>query len=163
MTFTLALLCYGFALFAVIYLFRRNVGMPALGLTAGAVLASVWTAPLAAYLATQGINPTSVPLTSLVTIGLTLLPALIVMSRSTGAHGLLHRAYSGVVFALLGVVLTLPAFRAAVAVDANSQQLMTQVMTYQPLIITACIALALVDILYHRKHKEHGAHRKKEH
>lgn len=151
MTFLIVLGFYFLALAGVFFISRRHIGMPALGLTAGAVLANLWTDSLTPVVAEAGLITEKPPLASLVAVALTLLPAIIVMMRSTKAHSLIHQVYSSLVFAALTVMLTYGAFASAVVLDETSRGIVLELLPYDSVIITACIVLALIDIIYHRK------------
>lgn len=142
---------YFAALAGSFFLSHRHIGMPALGLTAGAVLARLWTDNLTPLVAEAGLVVEKPPLHSIVAVALTLLPALIVMARSNRAHSLTHQLYGSVVFGLLAVMLTYGAFANAVVLDETSKSLVINVLPYDGAIITACIVLALIDIVYHRR------------
>lgn len=151
MTFLIVLGFYFLALFGLFFVSRRHIGMPALGLTAGAVLANLWTDSLTPLVAETGFVIEKPPLGSLVAVILTLLPAIIVMLRSTKAHSLAHQFYSSLVFAALTAMLTYGAFANAVVLDETSKDIVVQLLPYDSVIITVCIILALVDVVYHRK------------
>lgn len=151
MTFLIVLGLYFAALFALFFLSKRHIGMPALGLTAGAVLAKLWTDGLTPVVAEAGIVIEVPPLHSIVGIFLTLVPALIVMTRANKAHSFAHRAYSSIVFAALAVMLTWGAFANAVVLDETSRDIVIQLLPYDSIVITVCIILALFDVVYHRK------------
>lgn len=163
MTFLIVLGFYFAALFVVFFMSRRHVGMPALGLTAGAVLARLWTDDLTPIVAQAGLVIERPPLHSIVAVGLTLLPALIVMTRATKAHSLSHQVYGSVVFAALATMLTYGAFANAVILQEPSRNIVLQLLPYDGVIITTCIVLALVDVVYHRKHHTGANKRKKSH
>lgn len=150
MTFLIVLGFYFAALAGAFFLSHRHIGMPALGLTAGAVLARLWTDSLTPLVAEAGLIVERPPLHSIVAVALTLLPALIVMARSNKAHSLTHQIYGSIVFGLLAVMLTYGAFANAVVLDETSRALVLSVLPYDGAIITVCIVLALIDIVYHR-------------
>ncbi len=151
MTFLIVLGLYFLGLAVLFFVSRRHIGMPALGLTAGAVLAKLWTDSLTPIVAEAGLVIVKPPLHSVLAIALTLLPALIVMIRSSKAHSMIHQAYSSLVFAALTVMLTYGAFANAVVLDDTSSQIVLQLLPYDSVIITVCIVLALIDVVYHRK------------
>lgn len=156
MTFLIVLAFYFLILAGLFFVSRRHIGMPALGLTAGAVLAKLWTDSLTPIVAEAGVVIEKPPLNSVVAIVLTLIPAVIVMLRSTKAHSIIHQIYSSLVFAALTVMLTYGAFANAVILDDTSKDIVLQLLPYDSGIITACIVLALVDVVYHRKKHSHG-------
>ena len=150
MTFLIVLGLYFLSLFALFLVSRKHMGMPALGLTAGAVLARLWTDSLTPIVADAGLVLDKPPLHSVVAVALTLLPAVIVMARSDRAHSLMHQLYGSIVFAALAVMLTYGAFANAVILDDTSRSIVLQLLPYDAAIITACIVLALIDIVYKR-------------
>ncbi|PID31317.1 hypothetical protein CR983_01860 [Candidatus Saccharibacteria bacterium] len=151
MSFLIALGLYFGVLLLLFFVSKRHIGMPALGLTAGAVLAKLWADGLTPLVADMGLRLVVPPLHSVVAVVLTLLPALIVMLRAAKAHSLLHQIYSAVVFAALATMLTWGALANAVVLDDTSRSLVVQLQPYDSVIITTCIVLALVDVVYHRK------------
>lgn len=151
MTFLVVLGLYFAALFLLFFIGKRHIGMPALGLTAGAVLANLWTDDLTPVVANAGLVLEAPPLDSVVAVALTLLPALIVATRATKAHSLSHQTYSALVFAALATMLTWSAFANAVVLDETSRKIVIQLLPYDAAIITVCIVLALIDVVYHRK------------
>lgn len=157
MIFLIVLGLYFAALFLIFFISKRHFGMPALGLTAGAVLAKLWTDGLTPVVANAGFMLEVPPLHSVVALVLTLLPALIVMTRATKAHSLAHQTYSAFVFAALATMLTYSAFANAVVLDDTSRAIVIKLLPYDSVIITTCIGLALLDVVYHRK-KPMGKH-----
>ncbi len=133
------------------YLFRRRFGVAGVTLAAGAVLAKLWTDSLTPLVASAGVIIIRPPLESIVAIVLTLLPAILVMSRSPRAHAHHRQVIGSALFALLAVMLTYGAFANAVVLDESSKQYITQLISYEKIIITVCLVLAIVDILLSHK------------
>ncbi len=158
MSFIITILIYFGILFALFFISKRHIGMPALGLTAGAILAKLWTDELTPIVAQSGVVIERPPLESVVAIGLTLLPAFIVLARSNKSHSMMHRVYSSIVFAALSVMLTYASFSSAVQLDSASKEIVLSLLPYDAVIITVCIVLALVDVVYHRK-RAIGSHK----
>lgn len=160
MTFLIVLALYLGALFLVGFLSRRSMGVPALALTAGAVLAKLWTDSLTPLVASSGVIIIRPPLESLVAIALTLLPAFILMFRAPKANAHHHSIFGSLVFAVLAVMLTYGAFANAVVLDEASRFYVTQLLSYDKAIITAAIILALGDVLFYRKSHLADRHKK---
>jgi hypothetical protein len=160
MTFLIVLGFYFAALFLVGFLSRRSLGVPALALTAGAVLAKLWTDSLTPLVASTGVIIVRPPLSSLVAIALTLLPAFIVMMRAAKTNGHHHSIFGGIIFAVLAVMLTYGAFANAVVLDESSKQYVTQLLSYDKIIITSAIILALGEVLFHKKSRVSDKHKK---
>ena len=151
MTYLIVLGIYLAILFIIGFISRRSMGYPALALPAGAVMAQLWTDSLTPIVASTGIILIQPPLASLVSIGLTLVPALVVMTRAPKVSGHHHAWFSSLVFAVLSVVLTYGAFSNAVILDDASKDIVRQMVHYQPRVTTAAILLATMDVLLYRR------------
>lgn len=160
MTFLIVLGIYFFALFALGFFSRRSMAIASLALTAGAVLAELWTDSLTPIVAEAGVLVVRPPLASLVAVGLTLIPAVLVMVRSPKTAHHVQAIVSSIVFAILGVMLTYGAFTNAVVLDAASEQYVTQFMKYDAIIITVAIVVAIGEVLFHKKRAHHDRHKK---
>lgn len=135
------------------------MGVPALALTAGAVLATLWTDSLTPLIASTGVIVIRPPLSSLVAIALTLIPALLVMVRAHKVTHHHHSIFSSLVFAVLAVMLTYGAFANAVIIDESSRVFVEQALAYDKVIITTAIVLALGDVLFYKKPQSHDKHK----
>ena len=160
MTYVIILALYIGLLILVAWASRRSMGVPTLTLAAGALLASLWTDSLTPIVARSGIILVQLPLTSIVSILLTLLPAFLVMMRSHKVSSRHHSVFGSLVFAVLGAVLTYGAFSNAVVLDAQSKQYVVEFVKYQNIIITVCVCLALLDVLFYKKPRSHEAKHK---
>ena len=156
MTYLIVLGLYFGALFLFAWLSRRSLGVPTLALAAGALLASIWTDSLTPLVAESGFIIVQPPLTSIVSVALTLLPALLVMARAPKTHSNLHSIVGAVLFALLGTVLTYGAFSNAVVLDEASKSTVLEIVKYQNIAITACVGLAVLEILFYKKPHARG-------
>lgn len=163
MTFLIVLGIYFVALLVGFFVSHRSLGVPALGLAAGAILARLWTDDLTPIVADVGLIVERPPLHSIVAVALTLLPAVVVMLSANRVRSKGHQLYGSIVFAALAVMLTYGAFTSAVILDAASQDLVRQLQPYGNAVITACIGLALFDSLNHSKRPAGGGGRKKAH
>lgn len=160
MTYLIVLVIYFAILVIVAWLSRRSLGVPTLTLAAGALLASIWTDSLTPIVAQSGLVIVQPPLTSIVSVALTLLPALLVMLRAPKHSKHWHSIVGSIVFALLGVVLTYGAFSNAVVLDEASKNYVLQFVNYQNIIITACVGLAVLEVLFYKKPQEHSSKHK---
>ena len=156
----IVLALYFAALFIVAFISRRSMGVPALGLTAGAVLAKLWTDSLTPLIASTGVVVVRPPLSSLVAVALTLIPALVLLAKSKKAKHRGHGVFSSMVFAVLAVMLTYGAFANAVILDEGSRQYVEQMLAYDKIIITVAIVLALGDVLFYKKPVVHDEKKK---
>ncbi|QQS21992.1 hypothetical protein IPM09_00325 [Candidatus Saccharibacteria bacterium] len=160
MTFLIMLGIYLAILFVVGFFSRKSMGVPALALAAGAVLAKLWTDSLTPLIAGTGVIIVRPPLSSIVAIALTLIPALILMIRAPKATHHHHSWYSSLLFAVLAAMLTYGAFANAVVLDEASKQYVVQLLAYDKYIITAGIVLALFDIMFYKKPLPRDHHKK---
>ena len=158
MTYLIMLAIYVGVLFLVAWTSRRTMGVPTIALAAGALMADLWTNSLTPFVTQTGIVIVSPPLASIVSIVLTLLPALLVMFRSQKASSHYRSIIGSLVFAVLGVMLTYGAFSNAVVLDDASKQYVLEIVKYQNAVVTACILLAIVEVLFYRKPHEHRTH-----
>lgn len=161
MTYLIVLGLYVGALFLLAWLSRRSLGVPTLALAAGALIASIWTDSLTPIVADTGIVLVQPPLTSIVSIVLTLLPALLVMFRAPKTHSNLHSIFGAVLFAVLGAILTYGAFSNAVVLDEASKSTVLEIVKYQNLAITVCVGLALLEVLFYKKSVKSGSDKHK--
>lgn len=151
MTFLIVLGIYCAALFLIAFLSRRLVAVASLALCAGAVLAKLWTNDLTPLVAQAGVQIVSPPLGSLIAVVLTIVPALLVLVKSPKAGKKRHGFSSSVVFAVLGALLTYGAFSNAVVLDDQSKQVVLNILNYEKWILTACIVLAVMEVLAFHK------------
>ena len=151
MTYLIMLILYFAILFLLAWFSRRHMGVPTIALAAGALMAGLWTNSLTPFVAQAGVEIMRPPLTSLVSITLTLLPALLVMFRSHKVSSHYRSIIGSIVFAALGVMLTYGAFSNAVVLDEASTKYVLEIVKYQNTIITACVVLATVGILFAKK------------
>lgn len=156
MTFLVIVGIYIAVLFLVAFLSRRLVAVASLALCAGAVIAKLWTNDLTPLVAQAGVRIISPPMGSLIAVALTLLPAILVLARSPKSVKRHHRMVSCLVFAVLGVLLTYGAFSNAVVLDEQSKQIVLSILAYERWILTACIVLAVGEvIILHHPHRDH--------
>lgn len=155
MTYLIILGVYSAVLFAIAWLSRRSLGVPTLTLAAGALMADLWTDSLTPLVAQAGLEIVKPPLTSVVAVALTLLPALLVMVRQHKVSSHYRSVLGSLVFAVLGVLLTYAAFSNAVVLDEASRQYALEIANYQNIAITVCILLAVAEVLFYKKPHPH--------
>ena len=162
MTFLIVLGIYCATLFLIAFFSKRLVALASLALCAGAVLAKLWTGDLTPLVAQAGVYIISPPLGSLVAVVLTLVPAMLVLAKSPKASKKRHGISSSIVFAVLGAMLTYVAFSNAVVLDEQSKDVVLVILSYERWILTACIILAIVEVLaFHKPRHPIEDHRKK--
>lgn len=154
MTFLIVLVIYGAILFTAGWLTRRQLGMASLALAAGALLANLWTDSLTPLVAETGVSLVQPPLTSVVSVALTLLPAVLVLFRAPRAHRGLLGLVGPLVFAVLGILLTYGAFSNAVVLDDASRGYALDILHWQNIAVTVGLALALAEVLVSGKSQD---------
>ena len=153
MTFLIILGIYFAILLLIAFFSGRLVALASLALCAGAVLAKLWTSDLTPLVAQAGVQLITPPLGSIVAVVLTVLPAILVLIKSPKAGHKHHKLVSGLVFAALGTMLTYGAFSNAVVLDEQSKQAVLQILAYERWILTACIVMAITEVLmFHKPH-----------
>jgi hypothetical protein len=160
MTYLIVLGFYLAILFLVGFFSRRSMGYPALALTAGSIIATLWTDSLTPVVVQAGIIVVQPPMTSLVAVVLTLLPALIVMTRAPKVSSHHHGIVGSLVFAVLAVMLTYAAFSNAVVLDAGSEEIVKQIFEYQAVITTVAIVLAILEVVFYKAPHARDHHKK---
>ena len=160
MTYLIVLGLYLALLFLIAFFSRRSMGYPALGLTAGSIIATLWTDSLTPVVAQTGIIVIQPPLTSIVAVCLTLLPALVIMTRAPKVSSHHHGIVGSLVFAVLAVMLTYAAFSNAVVLDAGSEEIVKQIFEYQAVITTVAIVLAILEIVFYKAPHARDHHKK---
>lgn len=160
MTYLIVLGVYFAVLFVIFFAGRRSIGLPLLGLLAGALIAKLWTGELTPIVANAGFVVTSPPLTSIVAVTLTFLPSILLLLRAPKASGKLSLALNAILFALVGVALTYGAFSNAVVLDDASKDIVAQMIPYSSSVITVGIIVALFDVLSVKKPRGPGRPKK---
>lgn len=159
MTYLIVLAVYLAALFLLAWFSRRSMGVPTIALAAGALMATLWTNSLTPFVAQVGVEIMRPPLTSIVSVTLTLLPALLVMFKAHKVSSHYRSIVGSLVFAALGVMLTYGAFSNAVVLDEASTKYVLEIVKYQNIVITICVVLATIEILFSRKPHRVGTRR----
>lgn len=130
------------------YLSKKRLGLPSLGLAAGALISQQWSSYVTVFLQNQGIHLISPPLSNVVITILILLPAVLLMSVSGKEHGKVTRFFEALVFALLAASLLVT------ALGTNSDPILVSVAQYAKLITVIALSIALANILLtHRPRK----------
>lgn len=135
------------------FLSGRRFGLPTLGLAVGALLATLWAEPLAPQVAEAGIIIERPPLTSVVAIGLTLLPALFLIGRAPKVEGKMNRLLGALLFACALALLTYDAFSSAVVLDDASKAAAGFIERYRDIIVTVLLVIAIGETGLRPHHK----------
>lgn len=148
MTISTIILAIAITLIIGGYLSKKRLGLPSLGLAAGALISQQWSSYVTIFLQDQGIQLISPPLSNVVITALILLPAVLLMSVSGKEHGKVTRFAEALVFALLAASLLVT------ALGTNSDPILISVAQYAKLITVIALVIALANILLtHRPRK----------
>lgn len=161
MSFLIVFLIVIGALFATAYFTRRRFGVLGLALAAGAMLSGLWVGDLTPIVAKAGIVLVKPPLESVVSAGLILLPALLLLSSGPAYKSTVQRIVGAAVFAVLAASLLLEPLGSALVIDSVGKPIYDFFVRYSTFIITACLVLAIIDLLMaktSKHHKESGKH-----
>lgn len=152
MSFTVVIIAIAAAMFILSYLTRRRFGILGLGLLSGSYLASAWAGTTVPYVEKTGINFHSLglPALAVMTVVITLLPALILLVNSPKQHGKSNRIISALAFGLLGGVLLTATLASVLPLDSFGKTIDTFVVSNYSLLVTAGIVLSIVDLFLAR-------------
>lgn len=161
MTYLIVLGFYIAILWVLAWLSRRSMGMATIALAAGALLASIWTDSLTPIVASTGVVVIRPPLTSIVSVVITLLPAILILFRAPRIRSHSHSVISAFFFALLAAMLTYGAFSNAVILDEASKQYVREIVQYQNIVITIGVCVGIIEVLlFHKPRRYHDEHKK---
>lgn len=148
MTISTIILAIAITLIVGGYLSKKRLGLPSLGLAAGALISQQWSSYVTIFLQDQGIQLISPPLSNVVITALIILPAILLMSVSGKEHNRATRFFEALVFALLASSLLVT------ALGTNSDSILISVAQYAKLITVIALVIALSNILLtHRPRK----------
>jgi hypothetical protein len=140
-------------LFGAAFVTKRKFGMLALGLTAGVMLSGLWAAKLTPIVAQAGFVLVKPPLEAVVATALTLLPAILLLFTGKKQKSLPLRAIGAGAFAVLAITFLLEPIGAALVIDTTGQPVYDFLVKYHDAIITAGLALAVLDLLFAKSPK----------
>jgi hypothetical protein len=147
MSFVIIFLIIIASLFATAFFTRRRFGVLGLALAAGAMLSTLWVGDLTPIIARAGIILVKPPLESVVSAGLILLPALLLLSSGPAYKTMVQRVIGAAAFAVLATSLLLEPLGSALVIDTIGQPLYDFFIHNRVVIITVCLTLAVVDLL----------------
>jgi hypothetical protein len=145
-------------LFTMAFITKRRFGVLGLALTAGAMLSTLWVGDLAPIIAGAGFVIVKPPLNSLVSAGLILSPALLLLSSGPTYKTMRQRVIGAAAFAILATSLLLEPLGSALVIEGVGRVVYEFFVKYHASIVTAGLVLALLDLLVTktpRAHKEH--------
>lgn len=147
-------------LFGLAFLTKRRFGVLGLALAAGAMLSSLWAATLTPILEQAGVSVQAPPLLTLVSVGLVLLPAVLLLFSGPSYKEMVPRLIGAFLFAALALALLVEPLGSALILTGQSKEVYDFFVTNRVYIVTVGLVAALFDILAthsprHRKHAKH--------
>lgn len=156
MSFLIIFLIIIAALFVLAYVTKRRFGVLGLALAAGALLSTLWVGNLTPMIASAGVTMVQPPLESVVSAGLILLPAVLLLFSGPVYKGKVHRLLGAAAFAVLATALLLVPLGSALVIDETARPIYEFFTQYRPVIITATLIYALTDLLLTKTPKHRG-------
>lgn len=138
------------ALFALAFFTKRRFGVLGLALSAGAMLSTLWVGDLTPIIADAGIILIKPPLQSVVAGSLILLPALLLLSSGPAYKPGYQRLLGAAAFAVLAATLLLESLGSALMIEDIGKPVYELLVEYKVVIVTMCLALAIIDLLIAR-------------
>ena len=134
------------SLFAVAFFSKRRFGILGLALAAGALLAEQLTHDVSSILEHNNVPVQPLSFTAAASVGLILLPALVLLVSGPAYRSKVSAAIGSVAFALLATVLILgPLTTALPALEPQVWDALQFIAKYQSLLIAVAVIGAVLD------------------
>jgi hypothetical protein len=134
-------------LFGLAFLTKRRFGVLGLALAAGAMLSALWAETLTPIIRQAGVEVDKPPLLTLVSVGLVLLPAVLLLFSGPSYKDLPMRLVGALCFAVLAVALLVEPLGSALVLTGDSKIVYGFFVDYRVYIVTGGLIAALFDIL----------------
>ena len=145
----------------LVYVAKRHFGLPVIGLAVGMVMTQLWAADVVPYAAGVGIGIDRSALLAVVTIVLTVLPAVVLVCCGSVVSQRWWRIGGSLVFGVVAVYVLFGALSSLVPpVDETSKTIIAVLDGSHAAVVTMGFACALVDTLVARA-KGAKPHKKK--
>ena len=147
-------------LFGLAFVTKRRFGVLGLALAAGAMLSSLWAQTLTPVIAHAGFTVERPPLLTVVSVGLVLLPAVLLLFSGPSYRELPMRVIGAFAFAALAVALLIEPLGSALVLQDEGKVVYDFFANNRVYIVTGGLILALFDILATRtsKHRRSSKH-----
>lgn len=144
------------SLFGLAFLTKRRFGVLGLALAAGAMLSSLWAETLTPVIENAGVVVDKPPMFTLVSVGLVLLPAILLLFSGPSYKDLPLRLVGAFAFAALALALLIEPLGSALVLTGDSEKVYDFFADNRVYIVTAGLVLALMDILATRTPRHRG-------
>lgn len=143
------------SLFILAYVTKRRFGVLGLALTAGAMLSTLWAQTLTPIIEQVGISTSLLPLTTLVSIGLVLLPAVLLLFSGPSYKDRVSRIIGALLFATLALALLIEPLGSALVLMGQGKEVYDFFDANRLYIITLGLIIALADLLFTKTPRHH--------
>ena len=145
----------------LVYVAKRHFGLPVMGLAVGMVVTQLWAADVMPYVASLSVGIDRSTLLAVVTIVLTVLPAVVLVCCGSVVSQRWWRIGGSLIFGVVAVYVLFGALSSLVPpVDETSKTIMAVLDGSHAVVVTMGFACALVDTLVART-KGAKPHKKK--
>ena len=131
----------------LVYVAKRHFGLPVIGLAVGMVMTQLWAADVMPYAAGVGIGIDRSALLAMVTIVLTVLPAVALVCCGSVVSQRWWRIGGSLIFGVMAVYVLFGALSSFVPIDETSKTVVAALDRSHAVAVTIGFALALVDTL----------------
>ena len=144
----------------LVYVAKRHFGLPVMGLAVGMVVTQLWAADVMPYVASLSVGIDRSTLLAVVTIVLTVLPAVVLVCCGSVVSQRWWRIGGSLIFGVVATYVLFDALNSFVPVDETSKTVVAALDGSHAVVVTIGFACALVDTLVARA-KGAKPHKKK--
>lgn len=134
-------------LFALAYATKRRFGVLGLALAAGSMLSGLWATKLTPIVSDAGLTVQYLPLVSVVSVVLVLLPALFLLFSGPSYHTAFRRVVGAFLFAALAFALLIKPLGSALVLQGQGRMVYEFFVSNQVYIVTIGLIVAVLDLL----------------
>ena len=134
----------------LVYVAKRHFGLPVIGLAVGIVVTQLWAADVMPYVASLSVGIDRSTLLAVVTIVLTVLPAVVLVCCGSVVSQRWWRIGGSLIFGVVAVYVLFGALSSLVPVDEISKTVVAALDGSHAAVVTTGFACALVDTLVAR-------------
>ena len=134
----------------LVYVAKRHFGLPVMGLAVGMVVTQLWAADVMPYVASLSVGIDRSTLLAVVTIVLTVLPAVVLVCCGSVVSQRWWRIGGSLIFGVVAVYVLFGALSSLVPVDETSKTVVAVLDGSHAAVVTTGFACALVDTLVAR-------------
>ena len=134
-------------LFTLAYVTKRRFGVLGLALAAGSMLSTLWAEKLTPIVRDAGLDVQNPPLITIVSVGLVLLPAVVLLFSGPSYHDAPRRIIGALLFASLAFALLIEPLGSALVLQDQGKQVYDFFAANQVYIVTAGLIIAIIDLL----------------